>query len=370
MSPASNGCKYIAHGRCGLTAWPEARALRKESARVLGQWLFEDVLCRWGCIKTIITDNAPQYTAALEWIEKTYGIRGVKISSYNSQANGKIERGHWDLIQMLAKACGGDLSKWYWFLQAVLWADRVTIKRGLGCSPFFMVTGAYPILPLDLVEATWLVKYPNRILTRAELIGYRARALAKHQHHLADMVKRVSKRKREWARRYELTYRSIIKNYTFKTGDLVLMRNTAIEDSLNRKMKLRWLGPLIVIRRSKGGSYILAEMDGTTLHKKVARFRVIPYFARRKIDLPENIQDVIDISDERLNEMLEEPEPEDDSEIESLWFPNSSLREVNDSEGDLMDGDLEEPPSDSEEDEASSDDEDAPRRSSRIKKTN
>ena len=61
MSVASNRCKRIAHRRCALTAWPEARALRSENARALGLWLFEDVICQFGCIRKIITDNAGQY---------------------------------------------------------------------------------------------------------------------------------------------------------------------------------------------------------------------------------------------------------------------------------------------------------------------
>jgi len=46
MSPPSNGCKYIVHGRCGLSSWMEAKALRQENARAIGQWLFEDIICR------------------------------------------------------------------------------------------------------------------------------------------------------------------------------------------------------------------------------------------------------------------------------------------------------------------------------------
>jgi hypothetical protein len=50
MTPASNGHKYIAHGRDGLMSWAEARALRNETGRSIALWLYEDILCRWGNI--------------------------------------------------------------------------------------------------------------------------------------------------------------------------------------------------------------------------------------------------------------------------------------------------------------------------------
>ena len=86
---------------------------------------------------------------------------------------------------MLYKACGGDISKWWWFLPHVLWADRISIRKHLECSPFFMVTVAHPTIPLDVTEATWLVELPDHVLTDNELIGYRARALAKHKIHVS-----------------------------------------------------------------------------------------------------------------------------------------------------------------------------------------
>jgi hypothetical protein len=78
------------------------------------------------------------------------------------------------------------------------------------------------------------------------------------------------------------------------------MRNTQIEKSLNKKMHARYIGPLIVVSRNYGGAYILAELDGTVLHRPIAAFRLLPYFTRKSIPLP---PDFIDIDDTRLHEM-------------------------------------------------------------------
>ncbi|KJA13899.1 hypothetical protein HYPSUDRAFT_121901, partial [Hypholoma sublateritium FD-334 SS-4] len=115
------------------------------------------------------------------------------------------------------------------------------------------------------------------------------------------------------AARFEREHAHTIHEYEFKLGDLVLIRNTRIEKSLNRKMRPRYLGPLIVISRNRGGAYILAELDGSLFDRPIAAFRVIPYFARQKLTLPP-LDELLDVSQNRLRELenTAAPDPDDD----------------------------------------------------------
>ena len=76
---------------------------------------------------------------------------------------------------------------------------------------------------------------------------------------------------------FEQEHISTITNYNFKLRDLVLIQNTAIEKSLNRKMCTRYIGPLIVISHNRGGAYIISELNGSVFDHLIATFHIIPY---------------------------------------------------------------------------------------------
>lgn len=127
------------------------------------------------------------------------------------------------------------------------WAERITPRKRMGCSPYFAATGTHPIVPLDIVEATWLRPPPESVLSTEDLIASRAVALLKWPEDLARLHDRVMDARIRGARRFEEKHAHTIHDFDFDRGSVVLVRNTAIEKSLDRKMRARYLGPLVVL---------------------------------------------------------------------------------------------------------------------------
>jgi len=59
--PKSNGYRYIIHARCSLSSYSEWHMLRHENGRTIGSFVFKDILCRWGAIEEIVTDNGSAF---------------------------------------------------------------------------------------------------------------------------------------------------------------------------------------------------------------------------------------------------------------------------------------------------------------------
>ena len=110
--PKASGYRYLIQARDSLTGYVEWGALRTETGRTIGSFIFEELLCRWGAIREIVTDNGSDYAAALDYLAEKFSISHIRISSYNSRANGVVERAHRTIRDSLVKACEGRINQW------------------------------------------------------------------------------------------------------------------------------------------------------------------------------------------------------------------------------------------------------------------
>jgi hypothetical protein len=278
--PMAGGYKYIVIARDGLSGSSEGHALTVASSKTISKFIFEELICRYGSIRDIVTDNGTEFKGVTEELLSKYQVNHIRISPYNSQANGPVERGHFTIREALIKSCGNKLSDWPKLLPHALFADRITARRATGYSPYFLLYGTDPVLPLDLFECTYLVSgFDSRISTE-ELLTLRIRQLRKLPADIAKAAEKLKKTQLQSKDQFEKKFGCRLITEDMQPGTLVLVRNTAIEKELDRKSKPRYFGPLEVHRKTKGGSYILKELDGTIIKTGFAAYRLLPYYAR------------------------------------------------------------------------------------------
>src|SRR5882724_9650098 len=91
LMPMVNKFRYLIQAPCMLSSWAEWCPLGKENEKTLSDFIFEDILCRWGGVAEVVIDNGPAFIAAVGYLSEKYGIHHIKISPYNSKANGMVE---------------------------------------------------------------------------------------------------------------------------------------------------------------------------------------------------------------------------------------------------------------------------------------
>ena len=284
--PEAKGKNWIVACRDDLSGTTEGRALASDNARAIASFFVEQIIFRYGTVGVVVTDNGPSLEGEFARIVKKYNLHRIKISPYNSQGNSPVERGHFIMRETLVRMCNGNLSQWPSLLPAAIFADRITTRRATGFSPYYLLHGVHPLLPCDLAEITFMVPRLTGDISDEDLLETRIRQIAKMPADVArarDILKASRFRSGE---KFEIKFGRRIQQNSFKPGELILIRNNPIENSvsINKKVLNRYMGPYRIVRQTKGKAYIIEELNGNLLRTSVAAFRLIPYVKREHLN--------------------------------------------------------------------------------------
>jgi transposase InsO family protein len=311
--PKARGKEWLVACRDDLSGVTECKALAKDRAKAIAKFFYHRIILRYGIVLEVVTDNGPSFQKEFRKLLRNYGIKQITISPYNSQANGVVERGHYNIREALVKLCKGDLSKWPLMVPAACYADRITIRRATGFSPFYLLHGVHPFLPCDLADATFMVTDFHPGMTDEELIAARTRQILRMPEDIEKARQTLRKARIHSKEVYDTKYARRLQQAEYEPGTLVLVRNNPIENSVSiaRKTVSRYIGPYRVVRRTIGGSYILEEMNGTILRHTTAAFRLIPYIQREDLNsLAQELETEAEASDSNRTESEPEIGPE------------------------------------------------------------
>lgn len=275
--PHANSYCYIVHAQCSLSSYPKWRMLQNKNVCALGTFIFEDIPCRWGAIEEIVTNNGLAFVQVAKYLLAHYKINHIWISPYNSQANRPVKHRHYNIWEALIKAAEGEENCWTTVVPSVFWAERVSIQKSTGYSPYYIAHNIEPLLPFDLTEATYLAPVLTKPIPTANLITQCTIQLQKWPHDLVCVKDIVLKVRYTSIHEFNKKFENTIHDFNFNPSTLVLVWNSWYDSNVGSKTKPHYFSPMIVLWRMTGGSYILSKLDGSISKLWFAAFHLVPY---------------------------------------------------------------------------------------------
>lgn len=215
-------------------------------------------------------------------LSENLGLPLVFSTAYHPQSNGLVERGHQPLVNTLAKWCEQEPQRWSKVLPAALWADRVTVKRTTGLSPFRLVYGREAVLPVELSVKTFAAINLTTDWTTEELLEARLVQLLQQTEdwELAEhRLQQFQGHMKTWFDKHKH-----IRKDKLKVGDMVLLYDGTMDKALGKKLQFPWLGPYVIREVLSTGAYKLRELDGSVLQNSYSAARLKPFFSRDDLD--------------------------------------------------------------------------------------
>ena len=142
---STSGNKHILTIIDHLTGFP----IPDKSADTIVTTIINEYLPVHMCPQYILSDNGTEIKNSLmDQVLQQLGIDRIFSAPYHSQSNGKLEVFHKYLSPTLKKLCEKDPTNWDKYLNQVLTSYRITHNLATAESPFFLVYGRDPNLPL------------------------------------------------------------------------------------------------------------------------------------------------------------------------------------------------------------------------------
>jgi hypothetical protein len=238
--------------------------------------IWHHLILKYGTPQEIVTDNATTFTSKLftEFMERL----GIKLSHgtpYHSDGNAITERTFRTFHDIIAKYrtvqdADGTYKDWDRLLPVATFAYNVTKHSTTGETPFLLMHGRDPILPMELIlHREDSPKEPQDIRAfRAELI-----------RTVEALHERATENFKQSALRMKAQADKKCKDMNIKEGELVLYRDYSLRVGTSTKFKNPWLNVYRVRKIDGQHAWIVRSTQPNDEPKRVHLNQVKRFYA-------------------------------------------------------------------------------------------
>ena len=238
------------------------------TALTTAKFLFEEVICRFGMPKSLISDHGKNYKSILfAQLCKLCQINTRNSTFYHPEGNGLVERMNKTIKQILTMYVNTSHTNWDVHLQAAISAYNTTIQDSIGCSPYEVLFGHKPSLLADVILSNPVTVDPKPLAQYLSDLKQNVQKI----HQKVDNKLSVSRdRQKQYYDRF------INSSMSFEIGDLVCLVNERSIVGQSKSFRQRLSGPFKIIKKFNDVNYTIVSLE-TKKSQDVHYNRLRPY---------------------------------------------------------------------------------------------
>ena len=316
LEPCKGNIENVLVATDHFTRYAQAFPTKTQTAQTTAKVLWDNYICHYGFPEKIISDQGRNFESNL--IKEFCNLAKVKklrTTPYHPMTNGQCERFNRTLCDMLGTLEAEEKANWKAFIHTLTHAYNATRNSSTGYSPFFLMFGRHPWLPVDV--AFGIHRAGNGVtFAKSKYVDRLQRRLA-HAYKTAKTFtdKESSRQKALFDRRS--------KDLRLQPGDLCLVKKTAWQ--ARHKIQNRWEDDLYVILSQNNEDIPVYTIRNTvTLNEKTLH---------RNLLLPLGYSLHVQVPDEEEEQIFIEPILPLVEEIEAQSSDETSIEEAQTSMG-------------------------------------
>ena len=132
-----------------------AYVVKDQTARTAAETLRNGYFGLFGAPACLVSDQGKAFTGhVITHLCELYGVQKLRTSPYHAQTNGQVERMNQTIIRMISKLEEDKKACWSEHLPELLLAYNATCSTVTGYSPYYLLFGRRPRIPVDYLFPT------------------------------------------------------------------------------------------------------------------------------------------------------------------------------------------------------------------------